>query len=147
MAAGALGKAVLGDEAAGEDAVAEAVLRADPDALARVREAEFGFMAKMKELDIDLERIHGADRASARQREMTLGGYANPALAGVVIARFFGTVGYVLTGQAQVESALAGALVGYVSAKAEQVIAYYFGSSSGSKQKTEIMGKAFGRGG
>ncbi len=40
--------------------------------------------------------------------------------------------------------ALAGALVGYVSAKAEQVIAYYFGSSSGSEQKTEIMGKAFG---
>ena len=60
---------------------------------------------------------------------------------------FFGTVGYVLTGQAQVESALAGALVGYVSARAEQVIAYYFGSSSGSKQKTGIMGKAFGRGG
>ena len=78
---------------------------------------------------------------------MTLGGYANPVLAGVVIAGFFGTVGYVLTGQAQVESALAGALVGYVSAKAEQVIAYYFGSSSGSKQKTEIMGRAFGRGG
>ena len=31
------------------------------------------------------------------------------------------------------ELAAAGALVGYVSAKAEQVIAYYFGSSSGSR--------------
>jgi hypothetical protein len=41
----------------------------------------------------------------------------------------------------------AGALVGYVSARAEQVTAYYFGSSSGSKQKTEIIGKAFGWGG
>lgn len=145
VAVGALGKALLGDEAAGEDAVMQAVLSANPETLARIKEAEFEFARKMKELDIDLARIHAADRDSARGREMTVGGYANPILAGVVIAGFFLTVGYVLTGQAQVESALAGALVGYVSAKAEQVIAYYFGSSSGSKEKTAIMGRAFGR--
>ena len=65
----------------------------------------------------------------------------------MVIAEFFLNVGYVLTGQVQVESALVGALVGYVSAKTEQLIAYFFGSSSGSKHKTEIMGRVFGRGG
>lgn len=145
VAVGTLGKALLGDEAAGEDAVERAVLSANPEALAKIKQAELDFRAEMKRLDIDLEQLHQADRDSARKREIAVGGYANPILAGVVIAGFFITVGYVLTGKAQVESALAGALVGYVSAKAEQVISYYFGSSSGSKDKTAIMGRAFGQ--
>ncbi len=127
--------------------MAAAVLSANLETLARMIQAEPGFRAEMNRIDIDLERLHQADRDGARKRKIAVGDYANPVLAGAVIAGFFLTVVYVLTGQAQAESALAGALVGYVSAKAEQVIAYQFGSSSGSKQKTEIMGKAFGKGG
>ena len=43
-----------------------------------------------------------------------------------------------LSGEA---GAVIGTLIGYVSAKAEQVIAYYFGSSAGSKAKTDIMAR------
>jgi hypothetical protein len=35
-----------------------------------------------------------------------------------------------------------GTLIGYVSAKADQVVSYYFGSSSGSKDKTAAMSDA-----
>ncbi|ERL46406.1 EVE domain protein [Candidatus Micropelagos thuwalensis] len=39
-------------------------------------------------------------------------------------------------------AAFSGTLVGYVSAKADQVIAYFFGSSSGSREKTRAMADA-----
>jgi hypothetical protein len=38
-----------------------------------------------------------------------------------------------------------GTLIGYVSAKADQVVSYYFGSSSGSKEKTAAMSDALSK--
>jgi hypothetical protein len=38
-----------------------------------------------------------------------------------------------------------GTLIGYVSAKADQVVSYYFGSSSGSKEKTQAMTDAMSK--
>jgi len=142
LAVGALGKALLGDEAAGEDAVAAAVLQANPEALAKVKAAEFEFQARMKELDIDLERIHAADRDSARKREVAVGSWAVNALAFVIVFSAFGIAGSVLFGWAKVESALAGAILGYVFSELKQVTAYFFGSSAGSKAKTAgILGR------
>jgi hypothetical protein len=40
-----------------------------------------------------------------------------------------------------------GTLIGYVSAKADQVVSYYFGSSSGSKDKTQAMSDALSKAG
>ena len=51
-------------------------------------------------------------------------------------------VGSPATTQAQVDSVLAGTLVGYLSAKAEQVLAYYFGSTKGSADKTALLADA-----
>ena len=42
-------------------------------------------------------------------------------------------------GYSHIESAMAGTLVGYLSAKAEQVVAFYFGSSAGSQKKDEML--------
>ena len=47
----------------------------------------------------------------------------------------------VLFGEITAESAIAGTVIGYLSAKAEQVTAYYFGSSAGSKAKTDLMAR------
>jgi hypothetical protein len=35
-----------------------------------------------------------------------------------------------------------GTLIGYLSAKSEQILAYYFGSSKSSDHKTELLAKA-----
>jgi len=51
-------------------------------------------------------------------------------------------VGATLLGAAKVDGALAGTLVGYLSAKAEQVLAYYFGSTAGSARKTELLAQS-----
>ena len=144
VAVGALGKALLGDEAAGEEAVANAVLQANPEALARVKEAEFSFKAKMKELDIDLERIHGDDRKSARGMASARGLVPQVVLGTVFIAGFIAVLWAVFSGSAVLDEqnrTIIVFLLGILSAGITQIMNFFFGSSSGSKEKTGILGK------
>lgn len=64
-------------------------------------------------------------------------------LAIVVILGFFASVLAVFAGVADLAepstATLVGAVVGYASAKADQVVAYWFGSSAGSRAKTEEL--------
>lgn len=99
----------------------------------KAKEAEFGF--KFAELEI-------RDRDSARQREAAVKDNTNRVLAYTVVGAFIAVVGATLLGYAKIESVLAGTLVGYLSAKAEQVLAYYFGSSKSSDRKTELLAQA-----
>ncbi|MEE9159960.1 MAG: hypothetical protein V3U60_16440 [Gammaproteobacteria bacterium] len=137
-----------GNENPSDNDLVAAIQGADPAALARLKEIDADFKVEMKKLDIDIIKIAAADRDSARDREKTVGGWTNPVLAGMVMIGFFAIAGLVLAGEAgtdPVSATLVGAVVGYASAKADQVIAYYFGSSAGSKQKTDAMVKAIGR--
>ena len=63
-------------------------------------------------------------------------------LAYTIIFAFVAMAFSVLFGTMTAESTLAGAVIGYLSAKAEQVVAYYFGSSAGSAAKTAILADA-----
>jgi uncharacterized membrane protein YeaQ/YmgE (transglycosylase-associated protein family) len=82
------------------------------------------------------------DRDSARNREVQAKDNTNRILAFVIISAFIGMVGATLMGWTKAETVLAGTLIGYLSAKAEQVLAYYFGSTSGSNRKTELLAQA-----
>lgn len=133
-------RTVLGKDQASDRELDAALVNANPEMLMRLRQAEHEFEQQMAQLGVDLERVAASDRASARERETVVGGWAAPTLAAAVIAGFFASVFLVLLGFAQVESAVAGALIGYVSAKAEQVVSYYFGSSAGSADKNRLLG-------
>lgn len=139
VAARAISEQLLGKPDASENEIERALLGASPEQLAELKKVEADFKAQMKQLDVDLERIAADDRASARQREASVGGFAVPAIAAIVIVGFFAAVFASLLGFAQVESAMAGTLVGFVAAKAEQVVSYYFGSSAGSAQKNDLL--------
>lgn len=139
---------VFGIEGGSEKDVAAAVANASPEQLMALKKADQDFAVRMRELDIDLERIAADDRASARGREVATGDKMVPVLAGVVLIGFFTTVGYVLAGKVELSGeagAVIGTLIGYVSAKAEQVVSYYFGSSSGSKAKDATITAMGGR--
>lgn len=140
---GALG---MGEGASKED-VLRAVAGASPEQLAAIKKADQDFAVRMKELDIDIYALDQADRASARDREAKVGGLANPVLATFVMAGFFGVSAAVIFGNAGADpatSTIVGAIIGYASAKADQVVSYYFGSSAGSKRKTEAMASQIG---
>ena len=126
-----------------EKDVAKAMAAATPDQLLKLKQADQDFAVRMRELDIDLEKIAAGDRDSARRREAQVRDWMPRVLAFVVVAGFMATVFLVLLGLVDgmkdpLMATTVGTLIGFVSAKAEQVIAYYFGSSSSSQQKTQL---------
>lgn len=140
--AGAAAKIILGKFGGEEDQIGSVLEQADPTTLLALKKAEQEFIVQMKELDISEEKLHAEDRASARAREVALrGDTTTRILAYTIVGSFCTLVFAVLFGEISAESTIAGAVIGYLSAKAEQVVAYYFGSSLGSKMKTDIMGK------
>lgn len=147
VAVGALSDALLGKPDGSADEVAAAIRTGGAEGLLKVKEAERAFTARMKELDIDLERVHQADRASAREREGKTGDSWTPRVLGaIIIGGFLTTVWVLLTGKVEglkdpAVAATIGTVIGYVSAKADQVVSYYFGSSSGSAEKTALLAK------
>jgi len=142
MAAQVVSNTLLGKPDGSPGEIETALLGASPETLEKLKAAEADFKVQMRKLNVDLEAIRQRDRASARAREIALKDWAPGILATVVIVGFFATVGYVLSGQLELDGragVLIGTIVGYVSAKADQVIAYYFGSSKGSVEKTKAL--------
>jgi hypothetical protein len=129
---------------ASKDDMAKAISNATPDQLLALKNAENDFAVRMKELDIDLERIASSDRDSARKRETQVRDWMPRILAFTIVAGFMATVFLVLLGVVEgmkdpLMATTVGTLIGFVSAKCEQVVAYYFGSSSSSQQKTALL--------
>lgn len=127
-----------------EKDVSKAMASATPDQLLALKQADQDFAVRMRELDIDLEKIAASDRDSARRREAQVRDWMPRVLAFVIVAGFMGTVFMVLAGYVEgmkdpLMATTVGTLIGFVSAKAEQVVAYYFGSSSSSQQKTQLL--------
>jgi predicted lipid-binding transport protein (Tim44 family) len=120
-----------------EKDVEKAAASATPDQLLALKKADNDFAIRMKELDIDIERISASDRDSARQREAQVRDWMPRILAGVIVCGFMATV--FLGMKDPLMATTVGTLIGFVSAKAEQVIAYYFGSSSSSQAKTQLL--------
>lgn len=141
----AIGKA-LGLPNATQETIEQTVLGASPETLLALRQAEQEFTKAMRALDIDLEKVHAGDRDSARKREASTGDKATPrTLAFIVVIGFLATVLSLLLVTKVTDpttASMIGTLIGYVSAKADQVISYYFGSSAGSARKDELLRNA-----
>jgi hypothetical protein len=146
-----LSNVLLGHENGSESDLSAAIGTASPDTLAQIKKAEADFQVRMRELEIDVDRISAADRDSARKRESSTGDFWTPrVIGGLTLLAFIWSVWAVLSGYVQglTDPAIVGiigTLIGYVSAKADQVVSYYFGSSSGSRDKTQAMSDALSK--
>lgn len=109
------------------------------DQIMALKQAEIALLAQEKELGFKFAELEFKDRDSARQREANVKDNTNKILAYAVVGAFLAVVGGTLAGWAKVDSVLAGSLIGYLSAKAEQVLAYYFGSTAGSVAKSKLL--------
>ena len=130
----------LGDTPA-PDALKQAIAT-DPQAALKLALADREFQLAEYRAETDRLKVLLDDVNSAREREKAVKDNVNRNLAFIVVGAFIALVGATLLGYAKVESALAGTLVGYLSAKCEQVLAYYFGSSKGSAEKTNLLARA-----
>lgn len=114
--------------------------------LLAIKKTDRQFSQKMRALDINLEELAGRIKTHKRRAKIAPNDIMPQILGGCVMIGFFFMVGFVLQGGLQGLEAdgltLIGTLIGYVSAKADQVIAFFFGSSSGSREKTRALTRA-----
>lgn len=139
MAVKALSAALLGRDNGSEDEIKTALATATPEQIAAIKKVDNDFKVQMKTLEIDLVKIAAQDRASAREMQTQVKSSLVPMIAIIVIASFVAVTIGTLMGFAKIESALAGTLIGYLSAKAELVLSFYFGSSADSEAKSEMI--------
>lgn len=139
MAAKVISNAVLGKDDATEEEIEEALKSGSPEVYANLKKADQDFKVRMKELGIQEKHLAVEDRGSARQMYATTRDKIVPILAGLTVAGFFATMTTVLMGKVSLESTILGFVLGQISAKTEQVYNFYFGSSAGSKEKTQAL--------
>jgi len=143
MATKAISEALLGKPDGSEEELLQAAAKASPEQLLALKKAENDFALQMRELDIDLERIASEDRDSARNREIKTKDWTPKILAGGITVGYFGVLFYMLTHGLPTTGGSEAMLVmlGTLGTAFGGVMAYYFGSSAGSKEKTEALNR------
>ena len=140
LATKTLSNVLLGNESGDEAAVTAAIQGATPQQLSDLKKIDADFRVRMKELDIDLERISAGDRDSARKREMEIKDHMPKVLAVGITIGFFGSLFWMfIYGVPKNGNEALLLMLGALQTAFTGVIAYYFGSSSGSKAKTDLM--------
>jgi len=111
------------------------------DQMASLKQADASLKVRMKELEIDMEKVHAGDRNSAREMAARTGDVWTPRIMALVVFIVWGAVNYKLfngTINGDMRELVARAL-GTLDAVLMAVIYYYYGSSSSSAAKTEAM--------
>jgi len=140
MATKALSLALLGNESGSEDDLKVAMSNASPEQLSVLKKIDADFKVHMKSLDIDLEALAVDDRKSARSMQTETKDWIPRALAVSVTLGYFGIIAFVLmSGLPMNGSEVLLMLLGTLSAGWTGVMAFYFGSSSGSQKKDSMI--------
>lgn len=137
-AVGAISNAVLGKPDGTEAEVAAAVAGASPDLLLKLKEADAQFALDMKRLELDVFNAEAADRDSARQM-FKVNVWPQTVAGGLFVLAFFVTLMVVLTGSIRTDEAwkpVLTTLLGMMGAGVTQFLAWLYGSTLGSREKT-----------
>lgn len=106
------------------------------DQIAALKIAEVNLVARLKELDIDIEKIHAGDRNSARQMQQVTRSLVPGFLAFLVTIGFFGIlIGMMYDGLKVTDNQALLILLGALATSWGAIVQFYFGSSKGSEDK------------
>lgn len=144
LAVKAIGGALGLGEGASEAEIEAKIAGATPADLLALKKADQDFAVKMRELDVDLERIAAGDRDSARKMQQETKSWAPPVLASVVVGGFIAASVAVLGGWVDglkdpLVAALVGSVIGNITAATMLVLNFYFGTSASSRAKDETI--------
>ena len=140
MAVKAISGALFGHDGASKDDIMTALANPTGDQLAALKKIDADFAVQMKALDIDLERIAAGDRASARDMQKETKDWIPRALAVSVTIGFFAILLYMLVyGLPTTGNEALLLLLGALQTAWGGIIAFYFGSSSGSQKKDQMI--------
>jgi len=140
LAVKAISGALFGHDSATEDDIRTVLANPTGDQLAALKKIDADFAVQMKALDIDLERIAAGDRASARDMQKETKDWIPRALAILVTVGFFAILIYMLIyGLPTTGNEALLLLLGALQTAWGGIVAFYFGSSSGSQQKDKMI--------
>ena len=135
-----LSTVLLGRDDGSSEDVSNALAAASPEQLAQIKQIDADFKVRMKELDIDLERIASGDRDSARQMQVQTQDWIPRVLALLITIGFFGILTYMLlNGMPPSGTEALLMMLGALGTAWTGVVNFYYGSSAGSKAKTDAM--------
>jgi hypothetical protein len=147
-AAGSLLGSALGIKDASPESIKEAVTTGSltGDQIVALKKAEQDFSLQCRAMGYnsvkELEELAFQDRDSARQREIQIKDWTPRILAYGVTLGFFGLLAYMLANEIPDKNRdVLNLMLGSLGTAWIAVITYYFGSSAGSAQKTEMLGK------
>lgn len=138
------------------DALKQALAGVTPEQMLALKKADQDFQLAMQQLGFkqvaDLENIAAGDRSNARAREIAVKDRTPAILAYLIISGFFGIALaqlVALMGWPDVAArippqgwVIIGNISGYLAAEAKAAAAYYFGTTSDSGRKTELLAQA-----
>lgn len=129
-----------------QEGIKAALSGASPEQMLALKNSDNEFALQMKALGFknltDIETLANEDRASARQREMTVKDNTPRILAGVVTIGFFGIlVTLMFYPIPDTSRDITNVMLGVLGSAWSGVVAYYFGSSSSSDKKTALLAK------
>jgi len=120
----------------------DTVSNASPETMLKIKSIETDFKLKMKELGISEEQLHADDRKSARAMAVSTSIYPQVVQSIMYDIAFIGVCYFVFTTKldfSENQNAMINFIMGLLSAGLVQVNNFWFGSSSGSKDKTQKM--------
>ncbi len=132
-----LGEKFLGKSDATEQDVAEAVLSASPEKLLDLKKMDADFKVRMRELDIDVFKLEVQDRQSARELAK-INMWPQIILSVLYTVGYFVMLGLFMAGKINVVTefkAEFNIVLGVMTAAQVKIMDFWFGSSSGSKEK------------
>ena len=132
-----LGEKFLSKSDATEQDVAEAVLGASPEKLLDLKKMDADFKVRMRELDIDVYKLEVQDRQSARELAK-INMWPQIILSVLYTVGYFVMLGLFMAGKINVVTefkAEFNIVLGVMTAAQVKIMDFWFGSSSGSKEK------------
>ncbi len=133
-----IGDKLLGNPDATEEDLSDYILGASPDQLAELKKLDQDFKLKMRELDVDVFKLENEDRASAREL-FKVNKWPQIILSALFIVGYFVILGLLLSGFLSIAPGLkdtAILLLGIMTREIPTIMQFWFGSSSGSKDKS-----------
>ena len=133
------GKWLAGKLGVEEDQLEETVATASPETMLAIRQLDNDFKVEMKRLGLEEKQLHADDRQSARKMAMD-----TTLLPQIIISTIFIIIfGLIMqevfsasTGFSDTQKGIIMYMLGILSAGIIQIMNFWFGSSSGSKEKT-----------
>lgn len=132
----------LGSDASEAD-IAKAIAGMSPEQAIALKKIDLEFSAKMKELDIELDRIYMQDRDSARKMATVQGIWFQIILTTFCIAVFTTGMLLIIEGHMDDSSEFSKQIITYAMGQVTTwigvAIAFFFGSSKSSQEKDKTI--------